>query len=80
MNPLLLTDICVGYDWPFKIDFFQAKYLSSVYDNKGYILNELREYEEALECFEKALELNPENNSVWKIKLYATLHLGLKKR
>jgi tetratricopeptide (TPR) repeat protein len=40
----------------------------------------LREYEEALECFEKALELNPENNSVWKIKLYATLHLGLKKR
>ncbi|GAI49941.1 unnamed protein product [marine sediment metagenome] len=32
---------------------------------KGFNLGELKKYEEAIKAFEKAIELNPQNDGAW---------------
>lgn len=60
----------------YKISESDPQYFSSLHDNRGYILNELQRYEEALECFDKTLELNPDYASAWHNKGYTLHKLG----
>ena len=60
----------------YKIIESDPQYFSSLYDNRGYILNVLQRYEEALECFDKILELNQDYASAWHNKGYTLHKLG----
>jgi len=45
------------------------------WNNKGNALNKLKRYEEAIECYDKAIELNPNNPDYWNIKGNALMKL-----
>ncbi|MCM3126120.1 MULTISPECIES: tetratricopeptide repeat protein [unclassified Mesobacillus] len=41
----------------------QARILGKAYRNKGISLDSMGRYEEAIECYDKALKLDPDDNS-----------------
>jgi tetratricopeptide (TPR) repeat protein len=43
---------------------------------KGFILGELERYEEALKCFDEALEINNKDGNIWNNKGLALYQLG----
>jgi serine/threonine protein kinase len=47
-----------------------------IWTNKGYSLNSLGRYEEAITCFDKALEINPKFAFAWISKGYSLNSLG----
>ena len=49
---------------------------SEVYHKKGNSLNELKRYQEAIECFSKAIEFNPSFISPYNNKGLALVNLG----
>ncbi len=54
-----------------KIEKNETKYKSEIeWYNKGCDLTESGDYEQALACYDKALELNPENADAWMNKGY----------
>ena len=44
---------------------------SDIYNGKGYALGNLNKYREAIECFDKAIEINPKHADAWRYKGYA---------
>lgn len=38
------------------------------WNNKGTVFAEIREYKEAIECFNRSLELDPKNAAAWHNK------------
>jgi len=49
---------------------------ASAWNNKGYVLDELRRYKEAIGCYDRALEINQNYASAWNNKGYVLDELG----
>ena len=49
---------------------------SDVWFNKGFALNNLGKYEEAIEAFDKVIDMDPSNSYAWNNKGYALNNLG----
>jgi len=60
-----------------KLDELDPEYAAAIFDNKGYVLNELQRYGEAIDYFDEALRLDPKYTSAWLNKIYANLHVSL---
>ncbi|MEF7637802.1 tetratricopeptide repeat protein [Bacillus thuringiensis] len=50
--------------------------LAKAYKNKGISLDSLERYEKAIECFDKALKLNPDDNGILLNKGIALDQMG----
>jgi tetratricopeptide (TPR) repeat protein len=44
--------------------------------NKGYALIQLEKYEEAIECYDKAIKIEPNDALAWDTKGIALVNLG----
>lgn len=60
------------------LDKSNPRYVASIWDNKGYVLNEMGECEGAKESCDKALDFDRKYSSAWHNKIYASLYIGLK--
>jgi tetratricopeptide (TPR) repeat protein len=49
------------------------------WQNKGSVLADLGRYDEAVQCFEKILSVEPNNAQAWRLKGMAFERLGLRK-
>ena len=49
---------------------------SDVWFNKGFELNNLGKYEEAIEAFDRVIDMDPSNAYAWNNKGYALINLG----
>jgi tetratricopeptide (TPR) repeat protein len=53
-----------------------GKQTASFWSNKGISLTALKQYEEALDCYDKALQIDPQSSVIWDNKGNALLGLG----
>ena len=51
--------------------------VASIWDNRGYALSDVNDYEKAIQYFDKALNLYPGYLSAWQNKVYATLNIAI---
>jgi tetratricopeptide (TPR) repeat protein len=78
--------IDLGNEFYFKKDFANAikQYdkvlhdpnLATAWFNKAYVLNELKQYKEAIECYDRVIELYPDNVIAWNNKGQVLNNLG----
>ncbi|NLA38882.1 MAG: tetratricopeptide repeat protein, partial [Methanomicrobiales archaeon] len=49
---------------------------ADAWNNKGLALRKLGRYDEAIQCYDRALEIDPKNAKAWSSKSYALWNLG----